>query len=225
MQTSQHATPEAMIFDLDGTLFQTETLLVGVHHRIFDTLRSEGMFEGPTPPVEIMLSCLGMILDDIWEKVLPGASEATRARALELMGQYELDGLAEGDGKLYDHVEETLKELRNRGIKLFIASNGQEHYVRGVAAAKGIAELFDDLYSAGEYMTSTKVDLVAHLLNKHQIKSAWMVGDRSSDVEAGLKNELTVVACDYASFRSSGELDGSHMRIHDFKDILTHLEK
>ena len=29
--------PEAMIFDVDGTLFQTEALLIPVYHEVFDT--------------------------------------------------------------------------------------------------------------------------------------------------------------------------------------------
>ncbi|MCR8643692.1 HAD hydrolase-like protein [Paenibacillus sp. N1-5-1-14] len=225
MQNSHHEVPEAMIFDLDGTLFQTETLLVKAYHKLFDTLRSEGLFEGPTPPEERMLSCLGMVMETIWDKVMPDASIEAHERANELLSRYELEGLAAGDGKLYDEVEVTLKELRSRGIKLFVASNGQEPYVRGVAAAKGITDLFVDLYSAGEYQTTTKVDLVAHLLNKYQLKSAWMVGDRSSDVEAGLENGLTVVACDYATFRSAGELEGAHIRIKEFKEILNYIEQ
>ncbi|MNY67988.1 hypothetical protein D3C86_2056800 [compost metagenome] len=50
-----------------------------------------------------------------------------------------------------------------------------------------------------------------------------MVGDRSSDVEAGLKNNLTVAACDYAGFRESGELEGAHMRLRQFAELLDHI--
>ncbi len=37
--------PEAMIFDLDGTLFQTETLLLPAYRATFDRLREEGLYE------------------------------------------------------------------------------------------------------------------------------------------------------------------------------------
>ena len=53
--------PEAMIFDMDGTLFKTETLLVPVFHQVFDRLREERLYEGETPPEELILSCLGML--------------------------------------------------------------------------------------------------------------------------------------------------------------------
>ncbi|UVI31877.1 HAD hydrolase-like protein [Paenibacillus spongiae] len=205
---------------MDGTLFETDTLLLSVHERIFTTLREEGLYEGPNPPVEKLLGCLGMLLEDIWKIVMPGSSDAARERADVLMLQYELEGLAAGEGTLYPHVETTLRELKARGRKLFVASNGLEAYVKGVAEYRGIAGLFDGLYSAGEYKTASKVELVARLLEDHNIKTAWMIGDRSSDVEAGKNNGLQVVGCAYAVYGKQEELRGADVLIRDFRELL-----
>ncbi|OME83910.1 haloacid dehalogenase [Paenibacillus sp. FSL A5-0031] len=217
--------PEAVIFDMDGTLFETDKLLVPVHHRVFETLREEGLYERETPPVERLLSCLGMLLEDIWRQVMPDSTEAARKRADVLLLQYEREGLERGEGELYPFVEETLRELHSRGIKLFVASNGLEEYVKGVAEFKGIAPLFDGLYSAGEYETSTKVDLVARLLKDHNIQSAWMVGDRSSDVEAGNGNGLQTIGCAYATYGRASEIEGADVLINDFRELLPLLEQ
>lgn len=217
--------PEAVIFDMDGTLFETDKLLVPVHHRVFETLREEGLYEHETPPVERLLSCLGMLLEDIWRQVMPDSTEAARKRADVLLLQYEREGLERGEGQLYPFVEETLRELHSRGIKLFVASNGLEEYVKGVAEFKGIAPLFDGLYSAGEYETSTKVDLVARLLKDHNIQSAWMVGDRSSDVEAGKGNGLQTIGCAYATYGRASEIEGADVLINDFRELLPLLEQ
>lgn len=212
--------PEAMIFDMDGTLFQTETLLVPAYHATFRKLREEGSFQGDTPPEERILGCLGMLLEQIWIKVLPDASPEVRRRADQLFMQYEAEYLDKGYGVLYPGVKETLLQLHDQGIRLFVASNGLEDYVRGVAKAMDIAPYFDDLYSAGEHRTLSKVDLVRLLLKRHGIGSAWMVGDRSSDVEAGLANGLTVIGCDYAGFGTEAELKGAHVRIAAFPELL-----
>lgn len=217
--------PEAMLFDLDGTLLQTETLLIPAFERTFEHVKKEGLYQGETPPVERMLESLGMLLDEIWERVVPGADAALKQRLDELLIHYELDELQNGQARLYDGVKETLEALRAQGIRLFVASNGQEDYVRGAAKWMGIAPLFDDLYSAGEYKTLTKVDLVSKLLATHSISRAWMVGDRSSDVEAGLKNGLTVIGCGYAEFGKADELDGSHAIIRRFPELLDVLAK
>ncbi|NBD26095.1 HAD family hydrolase [Paenibacillus glycinis] len=212
--------PEALIFDMDGTLFETDTLLKGVHDRIFATLRAEGLYMQPTPPVEKLLACLGMLLADIWRIVMPDGSEAAQRRADELMLRYEIEGLENGEGRLYPHVAETLRELKAQGFKLFVASNGLELYVKEVARFRGIAPLFDGLYSAGEYGTASKVHLVERLLRDHGVQSAWMVGDRSSDVEAGKKNGLQVVGCAYAAYGRQEELSGSDALITDFRQLL-----
>lgn len=212
--------PEAMIFDLDGTLFQTETLLETVHRRLFAQLRAEGLYGAETPPIDRLLGSLGMLLSDIWKKVMPDGSPEAHERANELMLAYEMEELAGGVGVLYPGVAETLGELRRRGVRLFIASNGLEPYVKGVPAGRGIGELFEAMYSAGEFETASKVDLVRLLLEKYEIGSAWMVGDRSSDVEAGKENGLFVVGCDYAGFKREGELDGSDAVIGAFPELL-----
>ncbi|MFC0214088.1 HAD family hydrolase [Paenibacillus chartarius] len=215
--------PEAMLFDLDGTLFQTETLLLPAYHAAFGQLREEGLYNGPTPPEERILGSLGMLLEHIWQRVLPEAPPAVHRRLDELLLQRQLEGLEQGVGNLYGGVADTLRTLHARGIRLFIASNGLEEYVKQVPRATGIAEYFEGFYSAGEYRTRSKVDLVRLLLDRHHISSAWMVGDRSSDVEAGRRNGLTVVGCDYAGFRSDGELDGDDIRITQFAQLLDHL--
>ncbi|SDX19923.1 HAD family hydrolase [Paenibacillus sp. CF384] len=214
------ARPDAIIFDMDGTLFETDTLLIHVHERIFETLRAEGLYMKPTPPVEKLLGCLGMLLEDIWRKVMPDGTEAAQRRADELLLQYELEGLEAGEGELYPHVAETLQSLKEQGFRLFVASNGLERYVKEVARYKGIAPLFDGLYSAGEYGTASKIYLVARLMEDHGVKSAWMVGDRSSDVEAGKSNGLGVIGCAYAVYGRKEELQGADALISDFRELL-----
>lgn len=214
--------PEAMIFDLDGTLFQTETLLLPAYRATFDRLREEGLYEGETPPEKYVLSGLGMLLEHIWQMVMPEVDQAVHRRADELLLKLQIEGMERGDGKLYDGVAHTLQGLRSRGIRLFIASNGLEDYVKGVIRYQGLETLFEPggLYSAGEYRTRSKADLIRMLLDRHGVSSAWMVGDRSSDVEAGHANGLFVVGCDYAGFRKEGELDQADVRIADFSELL-----
>ncbi len=217
------AKPEAMIFDMDGTLFKTETILMSAFRRTFETLKAEGLYHQAIPPVDRMVQCLGMVMDDIWREVMPDASEAAVDRANECFIVYEVDELKSGKGELYEGVPEVLKQLKEQGIRLFVASNGLEAYVKEVAKATGIDGLFEGLYSAGEFQTASKVDLVRMLLDHFKVKSAWMVGDRSSDIEAGRCNQLVTVGCDYAGFSSTDELAGCDIRIKRFDDILHYL--
>lgn len=47
-----------------------------------------------------------------------------------------------------------------------------------------------------------------------------MVGDRSSDVEAGKMNHQTVIGCAYAGFGRDEELAGSDALISEFAELL-----
>jgi len=212
--------PEAMIFDMDGTLFRSETLVLPAFRRTFERLCEEGLHAGGMPPERLILGSLGMLLAHIWERVLPDASPEVRRRADELFLECELEGLAAGGGELYEGVGETLGELNRRGVRLFVASNGLEAYVRQVAAAKGLSGLFEGIYSAGEYATRTKAELVRLLMERHGLEYAWMVGDRSSDVQAGKENGIPVIGCRYAGFGDIRELKGADALIGDFREIL-----
>ncbi|GGN92058.1 HAD family hydrolase [Saccharibacillus kuerlensis] len=212
--------PEAMIFDMDGTLFQTETALLPAYHKMFDVLRAEGLYTGDTPPERLILGSLGMLLEEIWQIVIPETDDHVRSRANELLLELQLEVLKGGEGLLYPDVKETLEQLQERGVRLFVASNGLEDYVKGVSAALGIAPLFEAQYSAGEYQTATKVLLVEMLLKKYNVKSAWMVGDRSSDVQAGRGNNLSVVGCAYAEFGANQELEDADVQITKFAELL-----
>ncbi len=220
METTRLTKPEAMIFDMDGTLFKTETLLIPVYHRLFDQLREEKLYTGDTPPEERILGGLGMLLDDIWKRVLPEHDVTVHRRADELLLELELVGLKEYVTELYPYVLETLRQLQERGVRLFVASNGLEHYVKEVANTHGIYSLFEGIYSAGEHQTSSKVDLVKLLLDNHGVNRAWMIGDRSSDVEAGKENGQTVIGCAYAGFGQGQELDGADKLISSFAELV-----
>ncbi|MFD1677585.1 HAD hydrolase-like protein [Alicyclobacillus fodiniaquatilis] len=211
--------PEALIFDLDGTLFRTETLSLPAYHATFDQLRAEGLFLEETPAEEKFLKSLGLLLSEIWENVMPNGSQAARDRANQLLLHHQSKLLKQGLGEMYPDVATTLEKLHDRGYKLYVASNGLEQYVKEVIQEKGLAPLFAGLYSAGEFQTQSKIDLVRLLLEQHHLQSAWMCGDRSSDVEAGKANGLFVVGCNYGGFHQAEELRHADLLLSLFGEL------
>jgi phosphoglycolate phosphatase len=206
-----------LIFDLDGTLFQTEKMALPAFRCTFERLMEQGICQR-MPSGEQMTSVFGMTTADLWKTLLPTASDEERALADEILLEEELAHLNKGYGELYPHVWETLSYFQSRRLRLYIASNGGERYVKGVARAMGIERFFLHIYSAGEYKTARKEDLVARLLADDGGRPAVMVGDRQSDVKAGKENGLFVVGCDFG-FARPHELDGADRIIHHFSEL------
>lgn len=214
---------DSIIFDFDGTLFQTEKLAVPSFEKTFQQLKEEGYSSTEWPTEEQMLSVIGMTLDQIWNELLPDLPREAHLKANQYMLQNELEGVKEGYGALYPGVVETLMELKNRGYRLFVASNGLKEYIHGVSEAFRIEHYFDAMYAADEYKTESKKDLIKKLVEDHSIRQGIMVGDRHSDVEAGLTNQLLVVGCDFG-FATDDELDGAHLVIQKFPQLMEVLD-
>jgi phosphoglycolate phosphatase-like HAD superfamily hydrolase len=213
----QKQTIRTIIFDLDGTLFQTEGLAVPAFRDTIHRLRDEGMYNGPEHSEEVLLSMFGKTNSQIWAELLPAVSAEVVAKADEYMLYYELLRLHQGQGAPYPGVVETLKALQKTGYRLCIASNGGEQYVSGVAGYY-FDGLFEGIYSAGGYGTHSKVDLVKLILKRFSDGASAMVGDRSSDVEAGKMNGLLTIGCNYG-FCQVEELVGSDYVVTDFVQL------
>lgn len=210
---------DSIIFDLDGTIFQTDKLAIPAFESTFRQLADEGYVLDNEPTHDDLLAVIGLTLDDIWENLIPSQSEELYNKASKYLLENELNGLKDGYGALYPNVVETLLELKNLGYRLFIASNGLKDYVDNVLSNFRINHLFEAVYSAGEYKTETKIELVNKLISDLDIKKAIMVGDRSSDVEAGKANGLFIIGCNFG-FSSDGELRGADEIITNFEQLI-----
>ncbi|MFO7288934.1 MAG: HAD family hydrolase [Bacillota bacterium] len=211
------------IFDMDGTLFQSETVALPAFRRAFMRLREEGLYRGDPPSDGEIQSVFGMTQEEIWSRLLPEADEGARKRADRWTLEEELAGLRRGEGRLYPGVAETLRRLKAEGWRLFIASNGLRSYLDGVLETFRLSPLFTGVYGAGDHGTETKEELVRMLMEEHGVTGGFMVGDRKSDVRAGKANGLKVIGCRYPGFTRFGredELKDADVVVDRFPDIL-----
>lgn len=214
--------PFAILFDMDGTLLQTEKLSTPAFQRTFEQLCKKGLWKGRIPDEREITNILGMTLDQVWKKLMPGAGDQAIEAANTFLLENEIQLIRERVTDLYPGVTDTLRVLHGRGIALFIASNGQESYIDTLCEEYKLRPFLVDLYSAGRFRTRTKKELVAMLLKDYQVERAIMVGDRHSDVEAGTVNGLFTIGCDFG-FAKPGELDGANAVITDFPQLLHYL--
>ncbi len=211
---------DAFIFDFDGTLFQTEKLVIYAFEETFRRLEIEDGFNGDVPNEAQILSVIGNTEKELWDKLLPDYPKELHKKANRYLLEYEIAGVKEGYGALYPDVLDTLIQLKNQGKELFIASNGLKEYIDEVTKAFRIDHLFTAMYTAGEYKTDSKTDLIKLILKSYKIHNGIMVGDRLSDIVAGNDNGLFTIGCDFG-FSRDGELNDAKQIIGRFADLLS----
>jgi phosphoglycolate phosphatase len=209
--------PFAVIFDMDGTLFQTETVLVPALHKTFDRLRREGLWQGDTP-VGKYLQILGVPVSEVWRRLMPQADEAVRRQTDAWFLEDIIREIEQGNGRLYPEVLTTLGELVEQGIPLFVASNGRSRYLAAIRTAFQLERYFIDFYSLDRFSLSSKSALVKQLLNDYQIERAALVGDRRSDIQAAKDNGIWSIGCRFG-FANDEELREADVIIHQFSKI------
>lgn len=199
-----------LIFDLDGTLNRTESTFV-------PTMRA-AYAEHDIPYVgdDAVLNMVGETFPDFLEWLATqGFPDDADALAREI-ATYEFESIAE-NGELYPGVVETLRDLKKKGYKLAICTNGDMAYTSAVLGRFDMMTVFDAFQTFGDTGLS-KTDMISDLLAQFQPTHAFMIGDRYHDFVAGKANGCTVVATTYG-FAADGEADEVDVLLDDFAEL------
>lgn len=208
---------KAIIFDMDGTLFQTNLILEPALEETFDVLRKESLWDTKTP-IEQYREIMGVPLPVVWKTLCPNHSLEIRVKSNEIFHKKLIELIQAQKGALYADVERTLNELSKK-YPLFIASNGQIEYLQAIVETYNLDRFIQNAYSIQLIRSGNKSDLVQMVKNKNQIGNGYVVGDRSSDISAAKDNELIAVGVNF-DFAQEDELIQADFVVNNFKEIL-----
>ena len=135
---------KGIIFDLDGTMWDSTSCTCDIWNRVFEKYKDIDFKVTKEKTEQLM----GKTMEEIGKILFPDFSDELRNRIVEEVGNEEVDYLKENGAVLYDGLEETLKELR-RDYKLYIVSNCQDGYVQAFLQAHNLSEYFEDIEMSG----------------------------------------------------------------------------
>nr|WP_233538978.1 HAD family hydrolase [Planococcus halotolerans] len=209
---------EAFIFDMDGTLFQTDRILKLALDDTFDRLRNLHLWDTVTP-IEKYREIMGIPLPEVWQQLLPNHSLEVRDDANDYFHERLIHNIESGNGALYPNVEEVFLHLKKEGHNIYIASNGLTDYLSAIVAFYGLDRWVTETFSIQQISTLDKGELIGTIIRKYGIKNGAVIGDRLSDINAAKMNKLTAVGCRF-DFAQEEELAQADFVIENLFEII-----
>ncbi len=180
MNTSLKNTYDSIIFDLDGTLWDS----TGVVAEAWQAAKNEVDFINEDITADMVKGITGMTYKAIFEKLFPYLTDEKREEYKAIAAKYELEVLHTKGGELYPQLEETLKYLVEK-YKLFIVSNCQSGYIEVFFKTSGLEKYFQGHQCYGT-KNAPKAENIKDIVNDHALKASVYVGDTMGDYNAAV---------------------------------------
>ena len=174
-----------VIFDVDGTLIDSQAHILAAMARAFDGV---GL---PVPDRETVLGVVGLSLPVLVDHLAPTTEAATKTRIIEGYKQGFADLRVEGEAAmspLYPGAREVLDRLSERDDTLLAVATGKSR--RGMAHViemHGLEGMFQSVQTADDHPSKPSPEMVRACLEDTGVatRDAAILGDTAFDMEMG----------------------------------------
>ena len=201
--------PDALIFDLDGTLWDTSAICATAWNRVVSEL---GVM-GREVTADDMRAVAGLPHTDAVRRIFSELSEPDVVRISELSMLEDNRALAEAGGILYPGVRAGIPSLSS-ALPLMIVSNCQAGYIEIFLETSGLASSFGDFECWGNTGSGKSENLRA-VVARNRLRSPWFIGDTEGDRSAARENGLFFVHAAYGF----GTVPDADARIATFDEL------
>lgn len=185
-------TYEALIFDIDGTLWDSRALVAEGYNI---QLRAEGL-DHLCVDAETLKPLFGKVMTDIADALFSSIPVEDRYDLMERCMNTENQYLHEDACEIvYPGIKETMEQLKKKH-RLFIVSNSQCGYPELCVRKLGLEDLIEGHLCFGDTGTS-KGQTLLRLMAEHRISSAAYVGDTQGDYEATVEAGIPFIWVTY----------------------------
>lgn len=214
---------KSIIFDMDGTLFQTDKILELSLDDTFNHLRSLNKWNDLTP-IDTYREIMGVPLPKVWETLMPNHSIKEREQTDAYFLERLIENISGGKGALYPNVKEIFSYLKDNDFSIYIASNGLTDYLKSIVDYYNLDRWITETFSIQQIDSLNKSDLVGRIKEKYGITNGAVVGDRLSDITAAKDNSLVSIGCNF-DFAQEDELSQADIVIDDLIELETILSE
>ena len=202
---------ESLIFDIDGTLWDSRALVAEGYNI---QLKQEGL-DHLCVTAEDLKPLFGKVMTEIADAILASIDPKDRYDLMERCMETENNYLFENECKIgYPGILETVQELAKK-YRLFIVSNSQCGYPELCMEKLGLTPYIEGHMCFGDTGTS-KGKTIRTLMQKHNIENCAYIGDTQGDYEATVEADVPFIWATYGF----GTPDGYVAKIDSFADLL-----
>lgn len=192
-----------VLFDLDGTLTDP---MMGITKSVRYALNYYGI---EVSDLNELLPFIGPPLRDSFSEYYGFDEEKANEAVAKYREYFAVDGLF--DNKVYEGIEDCLKNLKENGKVLLVATSKPEKYAKQILEHFSLSQYFKFIGGAGFDTREKKAEVIQYVLESNQIdvKDAIMVGDRQHDVIGAHQNQLPCIGVLYG-YGSLNEMQECH---------------
>lgn len=207
-----------ILFDLDGTITDSSE---GIINCVIYALEAAGT---AVPERSRLFRFIGPPLVEGFQEIAGMTKEEAVQATAKYRERYGVIGLFEN--KLYEGIEQLLKELKSQGKVIALATSKPETYSIRILQHFHLMKYFDVVVgSTLEGKRNHKKDVITEVFQRLKIseeekKKVLMIGDRKQDVEGAKACGIDCVGV-YYGFAESGELEeaGADYIIQDMESL------
>ena len=202
---------ESLIFDIDGTLWDSRALVAEGYNI---QLEKEGLSHLAVN-AEMFLPLFGKVMTEIADIIFPSIPAPERYALMERCMDTENKYLKANPCRIgYPAVRETMETL-SKTHRLFIVSNSQKGYPELCIEKLGLAPFIQGHLCFGDTGTS-KGKTIRALMRKYDITDCAYIGDTQGDYEATLEAGVPFIWAAYGF----GTPDRFDYKIDSFAELL-----
>lgn len=206
---------EMIIFDLDGTLWETEKITYKTANAVAKKYNL-----GKEITLDTIRKTMGCTFTEAAYNYIPELEKEEREKIFSEILSINCKILEEFGGNVYDRLEETLKTLKNE-YKLAIVSNCGAGYIESFLNSSKLTNYFVDYMAAAKYKVS-KADAIRKVMTRNAINDAIYVGDTIKDYEASKGANIEFVQAKYG-FGDDLNTEYSIQDISELPDIIKNM--
>ena len=211
MNTSLKNKFDSIIFDLDGTLWDS----TGNVALAWQTAMEQVDYVNEVMTVEKVKSITGMAYNVIFDTLFPYLQTEQRNKLMEICAKTELEVLHNKGGDLYPSLDETLVYL-NAKYKLFIVSNCQSGYIEVFLKLSGMGHYFMGHQCYGT-KGNPKAENIQDIVNDYNLARPVYIGDTMGDYNSATKAGVPFI---FASYGFGTVEEGQIATISTFSDLV-----